>query len=99
MDINSHNMTPTIKCRLRTPRLVIIEFILEELPDISTPGQMLYLSLAPNYLGDKKDLHHEIIRFDLKSEDAIQEHMAHVSDRVRALNKMYVFSPPPFYFG
>jgi hypothetical protein len=95
MAINSHNITATFKIRLRTPRLVIIEFILEELPDVGSPGQMLYLSLLPNYTSEN-DLRHEKIRFDLKNTKVVEEHTASVSDRVKRLREMCV-SPCPRY--
>jgi hypothetical protein len=87
MEIRSHNIQPSIQNRLRTPRLVIIEFILEGLPDVGTPGQMLYLSLAPNYIGEKTRLLHEKIRFDLKNDTAVQKHIKAVSERVKAMKK------------
>jgi hypothetical protein len=80
MEIRSHNIQPSIQNRLRTPRLVIIEFILEGLPDVGTPGQMLYLSLAPNYISEK-------IRFDLKNDTAVRKHIKAVSERVKAMKK------------
>jgi len=97
MLVTSHNVTATFKNRLRTPRLVIIEFVLEELPVVGTPGQMLHLSLLPNYTS-AADLHHETIRFDIKNDEAFCKHGAFVSDRVGKLKAMCV-SPVRFALG
>jgi hypothetical protein len=72
--------------------LLIIEFILKELVDIGSPGQMLYMSLVPNYvLCNRKSIHHERISFDLKNETAIGKHVDSVSAIVRKLKKKCVF--------
>jgi len=76
-----------VKNRIRTPRLLILEFALKELPDIGSPGQMLYLSLFQNYL-NKKDLHHERIQFDLNNEIVRWAHLDYVSGRVKELKRM-----------
>ena len=96
MLVNSHNVTASFKNRLRTPRLVIIEFILEELPDVGSPGQMLHLSLLPNYTS-AKDLHHEKVRFDIKNSKALDKHQASVSKRVEKLRRKCALccAPPP----
>jgi len=91
MMIKSHNIQASTKSRIQTPPLVIIEFALGELPEVGTPGQLLFLSLSQNYINKKKDLHHEFIRFDLKNEEAIKEHVKMVSARVKALKEMCVF--------
>jgi len=94
MALTSHNVTPTIKNRLRTPRLVIIEFVLEDLFDVGSAGQMLYLSLAPNYINDnRKNIHHECIRFNLKNQKVINNHGRSVLRKLKAMQKMYL---PPF---
>ena len=93
MALSSHSTAPSLKARFQTPHLVIIEFILDELLDVGSTGQMLYMSLTPNYLKNKEDIHLEKIRFNLKNEDAILDHIQHVSDRVKELKKMYVISP------
>jgi hypothetical protein len=87
MEIKSHNIQPSIKNRLQTPRLVIIEFILKGLPDVGTLGQMLYLSLAPNYIGEKTRLLHKKIQFDLKNDAAVRKHIKAVPARVKAIKK------------
>lgn len=90
MNLTAHNITNSISNRLRSPRLVIIEFVLDELSGIGSAGQMLYLSLFPNYV-KKGDLHHEKISFDLKNEQATSVHIASMPKRVRALKKLCVF--------
>ena len=87
MTILAHNIQPTVKNRLRTPRLLILEFALQELPSEGSPGQMLYLSLFQNYL-KKADLHFERIQFDLKNERAREDHVKYVSGRVKELKRM-----------
>ena len=93
MAVVSHNMTATIKNRLRTPRLVIIEFLLEELSDTGHTGRMLHLSLSSNYTMEKqKDIHLERITFDLKNEKARIDHQRAMLKRVRILKEKYVSS-------
>ena len=92
MALSSHNTAPSLKARFQTPHLVIIEFILDELLDVRSTGQMLYMSLTPNYLKNKEDIHLEKIQFNLKNEDAVLDHIQHVSDRVKELKTMYVIS-------
>jgi len=88
MALASHNITPTIRNRLRTPRLVIIEFVLDSLHDVGSAGQMLYLSLAPNYVGsNRKNIHHECIRFDLKNKKAFRTQLVSVKRKLRKLQK------------
>jgi len=87
MKISSHNIQPSLKNRLRTPRLLILEFALKELPMEGSPGQMLYLSLFQNYI-KREDLHFERITFDLKNERVREDHPKYVSDRVRELKRM-----------
>lgn len=88
MAVASHNVTSTIKNRLRTPRLVIIEFVLDSLWDIGSAGQMLFLSLAPNYVGsNRKNIHHECIRFNFKNGKAIENQPVSVLKRLRKLQK------------
>src|SRR5882757_8293167 len=89
MAVNAHNMTSTILNQLWTPRLVILEFILKDLSNIGTVGQLLHLSLLPNYTRESRDsLHHEQIIFDLNSNQEISDHVSLMKDRVRNL-KMY----------
>lgn len=75
MKLTAHNIRPAIKNRLRTPRLVIIEFILAELSDVSSTGQLMYSSLLTNYAReDRSTIHYEAIVFDLGSRRAINKH-------------------------
>ena len=93
MLINVHNIAANIKSRLRTPCLVTIEFILNELSDAGSTGELLYLSLAMNCTKEnRKSIHYEWITFDLKNNFIIKEHVASVSERVQKLKKMYVLS-------
>lgn len=87
--MSAHNVAAAAKSRLRTPRLVIIEFILEELSPTGNTGKMLYLSLASNYSVKRlQDIHHEQICFDFKTDEAMAAHVPYVAKRVAALKKM-----------
>ena len=87
MTIDSHNLQPTVKNRLQTLHLLILEFALEELPGEGSPGQTLYLSLFQNYF-NKKDLHFERIQFNLKNKRARVDHVKYVFGRVKELKKV-----------
>ena len=91
MVLASHNVTPTIKNRLRTPHLVTIEFVLDNLWDIGSAGQMLFLSLAPNYIGsNRQNIHHECIQFNLKNGRAIKNQLVSVLKRLQKLQQKYL---------
>jgi hypothetical protein len=74
MAISAQNPAGARKQCIRTPSLVIIEFVLDQLPNIGTAGQLLHLSLAQNYLVVPHKLHHELIFFNLSSEDQLGQH-------------------------
>ena len=96
MQIDTHNLAAAVKNWLRTPRLVIIEFILEDLIGIGATGDMLLLSLASNYApGNRSNIHHEKISFDLKNDNTILQHKHSVSRTVQKLKDMCVFRPLP----
>lgn len=86
LTITSHNIQPSLKNRLRTPRLLILEFCLRELPEKGSPGQMLYLSLSPNYIREA-DLHYERVSFDLNNEGAKEVHFDLMSKKVAELKR------------
>jgi hypothetical protein len=88
MVVTAHNVTATVKNRLKTPRLAIIEFILEGLPTTGSAGQLLHLSLAPNYTQNPQDLHYEQVAFDIKDAAAQDNHQVTVSERVGELKAM-----------
>lgn len=88
MNVVVHNLNATVKNRLRTPCLVIIEFTLGELPDTGSPGQLLNLSLAPNYGPNRQDLHYKQILFDIKDDAAFTTHINAVSDVVKKLERL-----------
>ena len=88
MEVMAHNIGATFRNRIRTPRLLIIEFILAELSDTGTAGKMLHMSLASNYVSSKKDfLHHIRILFDLENEDAIKKHAKTIREKLRKVDK------------
>lgn len=89
MALNSHNIRPSFKNRLRTPRLVIIEFMLAELRESGSSGEILSMSLSSNYIYIE-DLRYEKIRFDLKNSEAIQSHTNYMSEKVEELKRVYV---------
>jgi len=75
IEVAAHNIGASFRNRLRTPRLVIIEFVLHELSETATAGKMLHLSLSPNYINIKSDyLRYQQIPFDLKDNKAIRNH-------------------------
>jgi len=89
MRVTSHNIPASSKNRMRTPRLVIIEFTLADLPPKGGPGQMLEVSLAANYVPNPEDLHYEQIHFDIKDEHAAYDaHTATVANMVAKLQEM-----------
>lgn len=88
MQVVAHNVKATVKNRLKTPRLVIVEFILNELPKTGSAGQLLHLSLSPNYIPNPHHLHHEQIPFDVKDDNALAEHKANVLERIKTLKAL-----------
>lgn len=88
IEVTAHNIGASFRNRLRTPRLVIIEFVLQELSKTSTAGEMLRLSLAPNYIKTKNDfLHFQKIPFDLKNNAAIKKHGSTMRGHLRKLRR------------
>lgn len=85
MAINAHNPANARKQRIKTPKLVIIEFVLDGLPHVGTAGHMLYLSLAQNYMVEPSKLHHELIFFDTGT--GLDEHTARMLEIVKELQK------------
>jgi len=88
MHVTTHNLNAAVKNRLRTPRLVILEFTLSELPARGSPGQLLELSLAPNYVPNPEDLHYEQVVFDIKDDAAFETHTLSVANKVAKLQAM-----------
>ena len=87
MTISAHNPASALRHRVRTPSLVIIELVLDQLPHIGTAGQLLYLSLAQNYLVTPSRLHHELIFFEGSSTGQIDAHAAQVSRAIEGFRK------------
>jgi hypothetical protein len=85
MAINAHNPANARKQRIKTPKLIIIEFVLDGLPHVGTAGHMLYLSLAQNYMVEPSKLHHELIFFDTGT--GLDEHTARMLEIVKELQK------------
>ena len=86
MTIAAHTTTYTFKNHLKTPRMVILKFVLEDLSDSANISGVLYLSLLCNYTKDKREaLHHEKIIFNLSNDGAIANHEKLVSKSVDAL--------------
>lgn len=86
MAINAHNPAGPLKQRVKTPRLVIIEFVLDELPHVGTAGQLLHLSLVQNYMVEPSKLHHELIFFEV-APTCLDEHAARMAKIVKELEK------------
>ena len=79
------------KQRVRSPRLVIIEFVLDDLSHMGTTGQLLYLSLAQNYVVAPGRLHHELIFFEIDPND-LDKHTKRMSEIVVGLQKRCAIS-------
>jgi hypothetical protein len=91
MIIHAHNTAPSFKNRLKTPRLVILEFLLEELSVTASPGEILFQSLAANYVSKrKKNIQHRKIVFDFKNDLMRQAHEQTLETMVRKLER-YTF--------
>ena len=80
-----------MKQRFRTPSLVIIEFVLEQLPQVGTTSQLLHLSLVQNYMMSPDLLCFKQIPFDIGSPEALATHSTKVVETVQELQKGYVF--------
>lgn len=79
MAVAAHRPVDGRKQRLKTPRLLILEFILQELPThLGTPGTQLRMSLAPNYQAAGYQIQHEIIIFEICDGEALAEHAGKV---------------------
>lgn len=89
MVVTAHNPTTPRKQRVRTPSLVIIEFVLGQLPHMGTAGQLLHLSLMQNYAVDRSRLHYEEVVFELGSQGALEKHSKDVGKLVSRLRKRY----------
>ena len=83
MVISAHAPPAPRKQRVRTPSLVIIEFILDALPHVGTAGQMLYLSLVRNY-NTPAYLHHEMVFFEVDG-DCLDRQAAQMAEVVKQL--------------
>lgn len=97
MAISAHNPANARKQRVRTPSLVIIEFVLDELPNVGTAGQLLHLSLVQNYVVTPKKLHHELIFFNISGQDQPDSHAIRMAKITEKLQKGYVVSLLPFF--
>jgi hypothetical protein len=98
MVIAAHNPVNPRKQRLRTPQLVIVELILEELPyRLGTAGDLLQISLGSNYQAAPHRICHEMIDFEISSGKALTKHSARVASLVRQLQKGYVLPSTCFH--
>ena len=89
MRIVAHNVNATVRNRLRTPRLVIIEFSLRDLPTKGSPGQLLHLSLVPNYALNPLDLRYEHLMIDIRDATTpFDKHRAAVQKVVDKLREL-----------
>ena len=87
MVIAAHNPGNALKQRVRTPSLVIIEFVLDQLPHTGTAGQLLYLSLVQNYMMAPHKFHHQLIFFDANDAKQLKKHAAKVSKILKKFQK------------
>jgi len=70
--------------------LVIIEFVLDQLPKTGTAGALLYLLLMPNYVVEPDKLCHEFILFNAGGQDQLDRHIERMAKIVKGLKKGYV---------
>ena len=87
MAIAAHNPANARQQRVKTPFLIIIEFVMDQLPHIGTTGQLLHLSLAQNYIPTPEKLHHELIFFEGASTTHLASHTAKVLKAVKKFRK------------
>ena len=99
MAVSAHNPANAWKQRVRTPSLVIVEFVLDQLPHFGTAGQLLHLSLAQNYIVTPSKLHHELIFFHIGGQDQLSQHNTHTVKVVEELQKGYVDLILLFFIG
>ena len=81
--------------------MVIIEFVLDQLPKAGTAGALLHLSLLLNYMVELDKLCHELIFFNIGGQDQLGRHLEHMAKIVMELKKGYVdfsFRHPSCYF-
>jgi hypothetical protein len=89
MAVAAHQSPYPLKQRVQMPPLVIIEFVLDQLPHSGTAGQLLHLSLAQSYIAAPERLHHELIFFDIGDAQKGREHDKRVVQIVGNLQKRY----------
>lgn len=87
MAIAAHHPANPIKQRFRTPSLVIIEFVLEQLPHNGTAGQLLHLSLTQGYTAAPDQLHHQLIFFDIGTPEELSSNITRMANIVNELQK------------
>lgn len=85
MTISAHNPAYGRKQRVNTPHLAIIEFVLDQLPHVGTAGQLLYLSLIPNYILAPSRLHHELIFFNINNSGTLKDHSKRMCEAAKKL--------------
>lgn len=86
MATSAHNPANPRKQRVRSPRLVIIEFVLNDLSHMGTTGQILQLTLAQNYVATQDRLHHELIFFEINPNN-LDDHTSRMSKIMEELQK------------
>lgn len=87
MAISAHAPAYGHKQRVNTPRLVILEVVLDQLPHVGTAGQLLFLSLVQNYTSAPSRLCHELVFFDVGTADALDHHVSKMSKVADKLQK------------
>ena len=76
------------KQHVKTPLLAIIELVLAALPyRLGTSGDLLRISMAPNYMASPDGIFHEIIDFELSNGDARAKHLKRMDKVTRKLQK------------
>jgi hypothetical protein len=79
------------KQRVKTPRLAIIELVLAALPyRLGTAGDLLRISLAPNYIASPDGICHHIVDFELSNRGAHTKHLQRMDKLTEELQEGYV---------
>ena len=87
MVITTHHPARTLKHRFRTPALVIIELILEQLPQVGTAGHLLHSSLLQHYMASPSLLCYKRVPFDIGGAGAMGTHSIQMAGLVKELRQ------------
>jgi hypothetical protein len=98
MPVAAHNPAGPLKRRVRTPRLVIIELVLEDIRPATTSGTMLYQSAMDFYRGIESRIHHVLVSFNIHP-DNMSKHGLVMQELTKRLQEWSVYFHNLFRFG